>query len=266
MPATRLRSTALLVIDVQESFRRRDYFDDRELPAFFERCTTLLDGFTTAGLPIVRILHVEPDGPFSKASGFVAPMPELRYRPAATFEKHVHSAMVGTGLHAWLTARGIARLVVAGIRTEQCCETTTRHASDLGFELDYVTEATLTFPMRTRAGRPVSTDDRAQDAIVADPTRDWNLASIAEASHASVRHLSRLFRDETGTTVLAYLQTIRLALAREHLGTTGWSVERVAEAAGFSSAHQLRRVWQRGSVDHHASPREARAQVAAKPA
>lgn len=84
---------------------------------------------------------------------------------------------------------------------------------------------------------------RAQDAILADPSRDWTLASIAEVACTSVRHLSRLFRDEAGVTVLAYLHGIRLALAREHLATTGWSVERVAEQAGFSSAHQLRRVW-----------------------
>jgi nicotinamidase-related amidase len=43
--------------------------------------------------------------------------------------------------------------VVSGIRTEQCCETTTRHASDLGFEVVFVTEATLTFPMTHAAGR-----------------------------------------------------------------------------------------------------------------
>ncbi len=95
---------------------------------------------------------------------------------------------------------------------------------------------------------------RAQDAIVADPARPWDLAAIAAAAHTSVRHLSRLFRDELGTTVLAYLQQIRLAIARERLDTTGLSVERVAEAAGFSSAHQLRRVWQRHG---HGSPRGA---------
>lgn len=106
---------------------------------------------------------------------------------------------------------------------------------------------------------------RAQDAIVGDPTRDWCLASIAVAACTSVRHLSRLFRDEAGITVLAYLHTIRLALAREHLGTTGWSVERVAEAAGFSSAHQLRRVWhQRGPDDGGTSPRSVRGTTAAR--
>ena len=96
---------------------------------------------------------------------------------------------------------------------------------------------------------------RAQDAIVADPARAWDLAAIAAAAHTSVRHLTRLFRDELGISVLGYLQHIRLAIARERLDTTAWTVERVAEAAGFSSAHQLRRVWQR---HEQGSPRTAR--------
>ncbi|MEO8936549.1 MAG: isochorismatase family protein [Burkholderiaceae bacterium] len=153
------RSSALLVIDVQESFRQRPYFDESELPAFFDRCRSLIDGFAAAGLPVIRIIHVDGDGPFSKASGYAVPMAELAYEPDATFEKNVHSAMIGTGLQGWLTARGISRLVVAGIRTEQCCETTTRNASDLGFAVDYATEATLTFAMRTRAGRMVTPEE-----------------------------------------------------------------------------------------------------------
>ena len=52
-----------------------------------------------------------------------------------------------TGLAGYLRERGIGRVIVSGIRTEQCCETTARVASDLGFAVDYVTEATLTFPM-----------------------------------------------------------------------------------------------------------------------
>ncbi len=86
---------------------------------------------------------------------------------------------------------------------------------------------------------------RAQDAIVAAPARDWNLESVAAAACTSVRHLTRLFRDEAGVTVLDYVRQVRVAVARERLDTTNLSVERVAEAAGFSSAHQLRRAWRR---------------------
>jgi nicotinamidase-related amidase len=74
---------------------------------------------------------------------------------------------VGTGLDVWLTSNGIRRLIVSGIRTEQCCETTTRHASDLGYAVDYVGEATLTFPMLDAAGRTWSADEiRARTELV----------------------------------------------------------------------------------------------------
>lgn len=182
------RATALLVIDVQESFRQRPYFDAAALPSFFERCSTLVAGFVDAGLPVVRILHVEADGPFSKASGFAVPMPELAFEPAATFEKNVHSALVGTGLQRWLVARGISRLAIAGIRTEQCCETTTRHASDLGFEVDYVSEATLTFPMTTRTGRTVSADEIRERTELVLAGR---FATIVTADDAVARAVER---------------------------------------------------------------------------
>ena len=189
MPTDTTRRTALLMIDVQESFRSRPYFDDAELPSFFGRCHTLIDGFAAAGQPVIRILHVEHDGPFSKASGLVASMSELAYEPAATFEKNAHSAMIGTGLPGWLTTRGISRLVVAGIRTEQCCETTTRNASDLGFAVDYATEATLTFPMTTRAGRRVSPDEIRErtELVLAD-----RFATIVTADEALERATAAL--------------------------------------------------------------------------
>jgi nicotinamidase-related amidase len=153
----RASRTALLVIDVQESFRHRPYFRTDDLAGFFAAQNRLIEGFSRLELPVVRVFHVEEDGPFSHASGLVQPMAELAaFDAALRFEKHAHSAMSGTPLQQWLTGRGIARVAVSGIRTEQCCETTTRDASDRGFEVDYVSEATLTFPMRHASGRDFS--------------------------------------------------------------------------------------------------------------
>ncbi|MEK8032075.1 isochorismatase family protein [Ideonella sp. DXS29W] len=154
-------STALLLIDVQESFRVRPYWSDSEAPAFFERTNRLIAGAAAAGIPIVQVFHVDApnsaDNPFSHASGLIRPMAELLpFDAALVVEKHRHSALVGSGLPVWLHSQGIRRLIVAGIRTEQCCETTTRHASDEGWEVDYVTEATLTFDMTTPTGHTLT--------------------------------------------------------------------------------------------------------------
>jgi nicotinamidase-related amidase len=153
-------SSCLLLIDIQESFRHRPYFSERDLPAYLARQNALIATCQAAGVPVVRIFHADgpmtPDNPFSPVSGHVRPLAGLAdVTPAATFTKSRHSALVGTGLDVWLTENGIRRLIVSGIRTEQCCETTTRHASDLGYEVDYVTEATLTFDMQHEDGSPL---------------------------------------------------------------------------------------------------------------
>ncbi|UZG45075.1 cysteine hydrolase family protein [Caldimonas thermodepolymerans] len=153
--------TALMLIDVQESFRHRPYWNEEELPRFLARTNALIEGCRRRGVPIVRILHADgPEvagNPFSRTSGHVRPLQGLAgYEPAAEFVKSRHSALVGTGLPVWLHQHGIRRLMIAGIRTEQCCETTARHASDEGYEVDYVTEATLTFAMTQPDGSMLS--------------------------------------------------------------------------------------------------------------
>ncbi len=165
-------NTCLVVIDAQESFRHRPYFTEDDLPAYLQAQNALIAGAQKAGLPIVRVFHV--DGPadasnaFAIESGHVRPLDGLApFEPALTVHKSRHSALVGTGLDVWLTEQGLRRIIVSGVRTEQCCETTARHASDLGWTVDYVTDATLTWAMRQPDGRPLSAQDiKARTATV----------------------------------------------------------------------------------------------------
>lgn len=162
-----MSDTAVIVIDVQESFRHRDYWGEAAASAFIERQQALVDGAKAAGLPVIQIFHVEESGVFSEASGLVTTLSPLVIAPDVVFRKRRHSALVGSGLDVWLTSHGIRRIIVSGIRTEQCCETTTRHASDLGYEVDYVAEATLTFAMTDAAGRVWSAAEiRARTELV----------------------------------------------------------------------------------------------------
>jgi nicotinamidase-related amidase len=156
--------TCLIVIDVQESFRHRPYYSESNTAEYLKVQNALIAGCEERGIPIVRVLHIDApahaDNPFAVESGHVIPMRGLRdFTPAASFTKRRHSALVGTGLDVWLTEQGIGRLIISGIRTEQCCETTTRHASDLGWSVDYVTDATLTFDMVQPDGNLLSVAD-----------------------------------------------------------------------------------------------------------
>ena len=161
--------TALLVVDAQESFRHRPYWSDHDFPIFLDRLQALIDGAKARDIPVVQVFHVEERGAFSLESGHVKTISGLTITPDAVFQKRSHSALVGSGLDVWLVQHGIRRLIVSGIRTEQCCETTTRHSSDLGYEVHYVTEATLTFPMTDRRGRHWSPEEiKARTELVLD--------------------------------------------------------------------------------------------------
>jgi nicotinamidase-related amidase len=145
--------TALIVVDAQESFRHRPYWSSEDATAYLARQQALIDGAKARDIPVVQIFHVEHEGVFALASGYVKAMSGLSIAADAVFHKRSHSALVGSGLDVWLVQHGIRRLIVSGIRTEQCCETTTRHASDIGYAVDYVSEATLTFAMTDRHGK-----------------------------------------------------------------------------------------------------------------
>jgi nicotinamidase-related amidase len=182
-------NSALLVIDVQESFRHRPYWQADELPSFLANTQSLLDRCGQRGIPVLQVFHQEAGdatNPFSSASGFVRAMPELELAADAVFFKEVHSALFsrsvdGRTLETWLREQRIEELLVTGIRTEQCCETTTRHASDVGFQVRYVTDATLTFPMQSRSGRKFSPAEiRERTELVLD----GRFASIVSAADA----------------------------------------------------------------------------------
>ncbi|MBB3455349.1 nicotinamidase-related amidase [Rhizobium sp. BK313] len=176
---------ALLVIDVQESFRQRPYWRTDDLPDFVDRLQVLIDGAKARGIPVVQIFHVDGDEHFSLSSGYVRKLEEIALEADAVFHKSRHSALVGSGLDVWLVENGIRKLIVSGIRTEQCCETTTRHASDLGYEVDYVTEATLTFPMTHASGTVFSADDIKKRTELVLSGRFARIATVEDALAAA---------------------------------------------------------------------------------
>ncbi|WP_421363487.1 GlxA family transcriptional regulator [Agrobacterium rosae] len=91
---------------------------------------------------------------------------------------------------------------------------------------------------------------KAQDAIVANPVAEWSLGQLAKTAGLSERHLSRLFREHTGVSVVDYINLMRVNLARDILAHSRLDMEAVAERSGFASARHLRRVWQQ----HHEEP------------
>ena len=71
--------------------------------------------------------------------------------------------------------------MISGIRTEQCCETTTRHASDLGWQVDYVLDATLTFDMVQPDGKTLTAADIKMRTATVLEGRFATICGVAQA-------------------------------------------------------------------------------------
>ena len=84
-----------------------------------------------------------------------------------------------------------------------------------------------------------------QDALSAEPGRSWSLQQLAAIACVTPRHLTRIFREQTGITLTQYLSELRLALASSLLAQGSQPLDWIAEQVGLGDAHQLRRVWRR---------------------
>lgn len=173
--------SALLIIDVQQSFQHCTFWQEDDLPMFEANLQRLIAGCQQQGIPLVDVFHVAPQGPFSLASGWVKRLPFLSHQADVTVHKQVHNALTESGLTDWLREKNIQHLLIAGIRTEQCCETTTRVAADLGYQVTFITEATLTFPMHHPDGEVFTTEQlkRHTETVLVD--RFARIASVDAA-------------------------------------------------------------------------------------
>jgi nicotinamidase-related amidase len=161
-------SRALIVIDVQESFRQREAWRTTDNPDLTDDVNALVHAARADGDLVVWMLHSEPGtgGVFDPASGHVRLMPELDRRDdEPLLVKTSVNAFTTTNLAQLLTQRGVRELRVCGIRAEQCVETTTRVGYDLGYEMTFVVDATASFA----TPHPDASADRSLDETLADP-------------------------------------------------------------------------------------------------
>ena len=141
------RQAALIVIDMQQGMRF-DTLPPRNNPDAEDRLARLLAAWRAAGQPVVLVRHISR----SPASVFAPGQPGVefqeRFLPLAhehVVEKNVPDAFVNTGLERWLHARGLHRVVIAGVSTNNSVEASARTAGNLGFDTVVVGDACFTF-------------------------------------------------------------------------------------------------------------------------
>ncbi len=140
--------TALIVIDIQN-----DYFPggNMEVEGAVEaslQARKVLDHFRIKGLPVIHIQHlsVRPGATFllpgttgAEIHENAGPQPE-----EPVFQKHFPNSFRNTPLLDHLKQLGIERLVICGMMTHMCVDSTTRAAFDLGFQCVLLADACAT--------------------------------------------------------------------------------------------------------------------------
>lgn len=195
---------ALVVIDVQESFRQLPLWPAVSNPEVVAQVTRLVDAARARAELVVWVLHAEPGSGtvFDPATGHVRLIDGLS--PVAAepvLTKSSHNAFTTTGLQQILTRHGIGEVVICGIRTEQCCESTARLASDLGYRVTFVVDATATEP-RPHRDAP---EGRSMQEILADPRTLSTDEIVNRTTYALAGRFARIATVEelTGVTATA---------------------------------------------------------------
>lgn len=174
---------ALIVVDVQESFRARTAeWAEVNNPKIADQVNRLVALARNAGDTVIWVMHSEPgsDTEFDPAQGHVRLFEELDHQEGDPIvRKTSHNAFTSTNLQQQLTARGVTELLTCGIRAEQCVETTARVGSDLGYQVTFVTDATATNPI-TRNGVTLSAEEIIQRTEFALADRFATIATVAE--------------------------------------------------------------------------------------
>jgi nicotinamidase-related amidase len=178
-----LANCALLVIDMQRGFE-----DPRRGPRNNPNCEAnvarLVESWRRNGRPMVFVRHhsspdLEPDHPFSTADGRRFKT-ILTGRPDLLVTKSVHSAFYGRpSLDRWLKKHQIPAVAICGITTDHCCSTTARNASDLGYRMYFVLDATHTFDRTLGDGRHAPA---AEVALWAAASLDGEFGTVVNTS------------------------------------------------------------------------------------
>ncbi len=159
---------ALLVIDAQQGFDD-PWWGRRNNLACDDNIAALAGEWARLGRPLVHVRHdsASPDSPLHPANqgnrlkGYLSDDPDL------LVTKQVNSAFHGhPDLNAWLEHESIAGIVICGITTNHCCETTARVGGNLGYDVLFALDATHTFDRTGPDGTTLTADELATATAV----------------------------------------------------------------------------------------------------
>lgn len=140
--------TALMIIDIQN-----DYFNDGALPlvnaeSASKNAKLILDRFRMNSKPVVHIRHLN----LEKNKSYMRPNTlgseiHLNVKPIGdekVINKYFPNSFIRTELLEFLNSNKIKELVICGMMTHMCVDTTVRAAKDHGFTITLIGDACAT--------------------------------------------------------------------------------------------------------------------------
>ena len=159
-----MNKSALLIIDVQNDYFPGGKMALHEPEQALAKITELLQFYRQQQWPVIHIQHEMYDRPDRPASFFLPHTEGQQLHPAVLpaenetlLIKHFPSSFAGTGLLEVLQQQQVKQLVICGMMTHMCVDTTTRAAFDLGFDVQVAIDATATKAL-TFSGNTISAD------------------------------------------------------------------------------------------------------------
>lgn len=139
---------ALLIIDIQNDYFPGGIMENVGATQAGNRAKELLSAFRHKALPVIHIQHIaaRPGATFFLPGTEGADIHEsvLPLAGEPVFQKNFPNAFRKTPLLEHLQANAIDSLVIAGMMTHMCIDTTTRAATDLGFSCALAHDACAT--------------------------------------------------------------------------------------------------------------------------
>ncbi len=133
--------TALLIIDVQDALCTGEW-------AMFDigRVIDTINGLSAraraAGVPVVLVQHEEDEGPMQFGAAGWQLADGLDVSPADDrVRKKTPNSFHGTDLRRLLQAQQIGHLIVCGLQSDFCVDTTVRQALALGYDVTLAEDA-----------------------------------------------------------------------------------------------------------------------------
>jgi nicotinamidase-related amidase len=125
---------ALLVVDVQRAAVERGPY---ERDVVLENIGALISASRASGVEVIHVQHDgEPGDPDEPGlPGWQIHASVLPHLGEKVVRKRTNSAFRGTDLRTYLEERGVGTLILTGIQTEYCVDTTCRVAYEFGFDI-----------------------------------------------------------------------------------------------------------------------------------